>query len=331
MEELTAAIEALLTERNERPVRVRQIRPLAGGACQDLFDLTLALDDQDLRLVLRSDAQSLPESIGCRREFPVVQAARRAGVPTPRVRWLAHDLVRPGADAYFLDWVDGVALGGKVVRAPALAAARDLLPGQLAEALAAVHRVTRETDPELPLDPSEEMAPSAWRLARTRELLDAVPTPRPALELALAWLAENPPAAEEVTLAHGDFRTGNFLVGPTGLRALLDWEFAHWSSPMEDLAWFCVRDWRFGRLDRPAGGLADRATFYRAYEEASGRRVDPAVVHWWEVLGNLNWAIGALQQTSRFFAGRLDFELLAIGRRAGEMEWEALRLIERGP
>jgi aminoglycoside phosphotransferase (APT) family kinase protein len=145
------------------------------------------------------------------------------------------------------------------------------------------------------------------------------------------WLADHAPPRTLVTLVHGDFRTGNFLLAPDGLSAILDWEFAKWGSPDFDLAWICVRDWRFGQLDRPVGGFAKREEFYAAYEEASGRKLDRDVLLWWEVYGNLGWAIGSVQQSLRYLSGaESDIELVAIGRRAAEMEFEALRLIERG-
>ena len=63
----------------------------------------------------------------------------------------------------------------------------------------------------------------------------------------------------------------------------------------------------------------------------SGRSVDRKQVHYWEVLGNLRWAGGAIYQGERYTRhGEEDLELLAIGRRACEMEWEALRLVEKG-
>ncbi len=36
---------------------------------------------------------------------------------------------------------------------------------------------------------------------------------------------------------------------------LLDWELSHLGDPVEDLAWCCVRSWRFGNDDLPVGGF----------------------------------------------------------------------------
>ena len=121
------------------------------------------------------------------------------------------------------------------------------------------------------------------------------------------------------------------MLTPEGFSALLDWEFAQWGAPEEDLAWICVRDWRFGRVDRPVGGFGDRASLYEAYTRHSGRPVRPEVVHWYEILGNVRWATGCVFQGERYLSGEeRDVELIAIARRAAEMELEALRLIEVG-
>lgn len=331
------------------PVEVRALEPLAGGACQDNWRVELALgqDAAPRRFVLRSDSRtSLPGSLDRAGELEVVRAAVKAGVRTPEARWPARELIRPGTTAYFLDWVDGEAIGRRVVKAPQLAAARERLAEELASELGRIHSITPARAPKLfdrddaPLreldrhdgDPAR-IDPVGNLLAQLGRMLDALPEPRPALELALRWLGDHRPRgphASEVTLVHGDFRVGNFLVAPDGLRAVLDWEFARWGTPAEDLAWIAVRDWRFGRLDRPIGGIARREPFYAAYERASGRTVDRAEVHFWEVLGNVRWAEGSLQQGQRYQAGDRDLELIAVARRAQEMEWEALRLIAQG-
>jgi aminoglycoside phosphotransferase (APT) family kinase protein len=337
-EELARAVEALLSERTGAEVQVKALQPLFGGACQDNYKVELAFSGGefagDRRMVLRSDAnQSLPDSLNRAQEFQVIQAAVAAGVRTPPARWLSEGLVRPGAGAYFLDWAEGEAIGRRVVKHPELAAARESLPEALAAELAKVHTVTRASARGLAIDREGQAGkgPAASALAHARMMAGRMKEPHPAVELGLRWCADHVPASEEETLVHGDYRTGNFLVTPAGLSAVLDWEFAHFSDPMEDVGWICVRDWRFGQNQLPAGGLATRQRFYDAYAKASGRAVDPAKVHWWEVMGNLRWAVGSVMQGERYLSGEeSDLELIAIARRAVEMEYEALRLIEKG-
>jgi aminoglycoside phosphotransferase (APT) family kinase protein len=334
VDELRSRIAALVGERTGEPVEVTAVAPLAGGACQDLFRVELASGGVARKLVLRSDAvSSLPESLRRRDEYQVIRAAVSAGVPTPAVLWPSEDLVRPGASAYFMDWVDGHTIGRRVLREPALAGARAQLPAQLAAAVARVHSITPAAAPDLPLS-REAITHGAAEavLAAMRRQLDQLVEPRPALELAWRWLDRNRPPRGELTLCHGDFRVGNIAVTERGLNGLLDWEFAHWGDPVDDLGFFCVRDWRFGVVDKPAGGITSRTALLDAYHAASGRRVDPAALHFWELKGNLHWAIGAIYQGERYLSGaESDVELIAIGRRAVELEYEILRLMEKGP
>lgn len=332
-EALTDEVQTLLLELAGPSAKVTCVTPLIGGACQDNFQVDIVLDGAPQRLVLRRDAaSSIKGSVRRRQEFPVINAAVAAGVKTPAARWMhEHD----GVGGYFLDWAPGIAIGRVVVRNPELADARKALVGQLAEQLARIHTITPQTHPDLPigaLAATFDGDPVESALAGMQAMFEEMHEPHPALELAYEWLSTHRPPTPEVTLVHGDFRTGNFLVGPEGLCALLDWEFTHWGSPEEDLAWLCVRDWRFGRLKHPVGGFAQRAEFYAAYEAASGRTLDPAVVHYWEIFGNVRWAAGCVYQGERYLSGAQgDLELIAIARRAAEMEWEALRLIQTGP
>lgn len=323
-ERIRAALEA-------HGAQLLEVKPLHGGACQENFRVDATLEGARVRLALRSDAPtSLPGSIRRRDEFAVIGAAVRAGVQTPAARWLSPGLLREGSDAYFLDWAQGEAIGRRVVRNPELQAARQALPRALAENLAKLHAVTPAKEPALPL-PVPEGGPARFAIDGLRRQLDGLPGVYPAVELGLRWLEANRPEGEETVLVHGDFRTGNFLVTPDGLSAILDWEFARFGSPYEDLAWISVRDWRFNRLDQPVGGFAARAPFYEAYAQASGRRVDEAQVLWWEICGNLRWAVGSVFQGERYLSGeQRDLELIAIARRSTEMEFEALRLIRAG-
>ncbi|MCA9565715.1 MAG: phosphotransferase, partial [Myxococcales bacterium] len=171
--------------------------------------------------------------------------------------------------------------------------------------------------------------PAQAALDFVRRTLDALPHDRPASEFALRWLRDHAPPKGEVTLVHADFRTGNFMVTPEGLAGVLDWEFAHWGSRYEDLAWIAVRDWRFGNIALPIGGVCHRDAFYDAYERhAACGPLDRDALLYWEILGNLKWGLGCAFQGFRYqHQKRKDIELIAIARRAAEMEYEALRLI----
>lgn len=328
MDERTEKIRRALSSHG---AELLNVTPLYGGACQENFKIELKHEGKDLKLAMRSDAaRSLPGSLKRRDEFAVIEAAVKAGVRTPAARWLSPGLLRDGADAYFLDWAPGEAIGRRIVREKELETARARLPAELAQSLARLHTVKPSDAASLPLGKPPER-PSLWALKQLREMLDSLPVPFPAVELALRWLEERAPAKEDVVLVHGDFRTGNFLVTSNGLAAILDWEFAHWGSPYEDLSWISVRDWRFGRLDKPIGGFAKRDHFYTAYQAAGRPKVDEAQVLWWEIMGNLRWAVGSAFQGERYLSGEeRNLELIAIARRAVEMEWEALRLIRRG-
>ncbi len=68
------------------------------------------------------------------------------------------------------------------------------------------------------------------------------------IELGIRWLANRLPPPADLTVVHGDYRIGNVIVGPEGLRAVIDWELTHVGDPMEDVGWLCVRAWRFATV-----------------------------------------------------------------------------------
>jgi aminoglycoside phosphotransferase (APT) family kinase protein len=148
------------------------------------------------------------------------------------------------------------------------------------------------------------------------------------LEFVRNWLLESKPPSVTPRIVHGDFRLGNMIVGPNGLRAVIDWELAHLGDPMEDLGWLCVKAWRFGGA-APVAGLGEYEQLFESYEAAGGGRVNPAIVHWWEVLGTWKWAIMCIIQASVHLSGAArSHELAAIGRRVCENEYDLLTTLE---
>ena len=120
---------------------------------------------------------------------------------------------------------------------------------------------------------------------------------------------------------------GNVIVGPSGLEAVIDWELVHRGDPLEDLAWLCLKAWRFGE-PLEVGGLGTVDELVAAYEAAGGRPVDRAALHWWLVAKTLTWGIGCMLQADFHLTGRVrSVELATVGRRVAEQEWDLIELL----
>ena len=279
-------------------------------------------------LVLRAEgAAPLAESHGAAAEFAIARAAFEAGVATPEPLWTGDAAVlgRPFAIYRF---AEGVAAGHLLVRDGGPGGPRPALLARLGAELARIQAIAPAGAPAgLAALPAPAPSPALAAVAGHRAALDAHPRPRPALEWGLRWLEREAPETDRPVLVHGDYRTGNFLVGGDGLRGVLDWEFARWGDPLEDPAWFAARCWRFGRYERRAGGLGELADFERGY----GRALPPRALHYWETMAHARWAVIALRQGERHASGRQpSLELALTGRIADEAELELLTLIEEG-
>jgi aminoglycoside phosphotransferase (APT) family kinase protein len=226
-----------------------------------------------------------------------------------------------------MDRLEGESVGRRIVREPALAEARRRLPRQMGEQLARIHAIDPAGLVFLPR-PEPGLSPAQSAVERAARQLWGFAEPHPVLELAVRWLRRHAPPCPAPVLVHGDFRVGNLMVGPQGLVGVFDWEFAHVGDPADDLAWPCVRSWRFGQDNLRLGGVGDPAEFLDAYEKAGGRKVDAASLHFWEMMGNFRWALGCVAQADRHLSGKAaSVELASLGRRTAEMELELLDLI----
>jgi aminoglycoside phosphotransferase (APT) family kinase protein len=285
---------------------------LAGGASKEAW----AVDAGGRKLLVRRAAGGVihRHTLSLADEYAVLEAAHEAGVKAPRPIVYIADL--DGREAFVMERLEGETIGRRIVRGEVPAS----LPVELAEELAKIHAIPRERLPFLP----------EARLERMVEELDEVGEPRPAIELGLRWLREHRPPSREPVVVHGDYRIGNVVVGPDGLRGVLDWEFAHVDDPVRDVAFALVRAWRFGVPEKRLGGIGDVTPYLERYNELTGFGVTPAELDYWELAGNVGWAIGCLTQMQRHLSGRdRSVELAVLGRLGAEVEYEICALLER--
>ncbi len=311
----------LLGEQAGEELEVADLVRLSGGASRETWSFTARGTRGERALVLqRERVGGNVASGGMSSEGLLLRAAADAGVPVPAVviSGAGTDL---GASFVVTERVDGETIPRRILRDDTFASARPVLARQAGAALAAVHQIDVERVPALP---GED------QVAQFRAILDLLGEPHPAFELGLRWLDENRPDGAAHTVVHGDFRLGNLIVGPEGLRAVLDWELAHLGDPIEDLGWFCVRAWRFGSPLR-AGGVGTVEDLLDGYEAAGGAPVSPDALRWWETMGTLKWGVMCIVQAATHLSGASrSVELAAIGRRTAENEEDVLALIH-GP
>ncbi len=323
-EELSEMLCGYLTQQVGAPVEISGLRRLPGGASRETWAFDLRTNGEPLPLVLRRDPPGRPFTRDPRNEASLLEAARRASVPVPAARWAEPGAEPLGAPFIVMDRVEGETIPRRILRDDSLAGARDHLVTQCGAALARIHAL-----PCVGLDFLGVPQTPRQLVDAQVSVLDGLGEPHPVFELAVRWLLSHSAAGRPPAVVHGDFRLGNLIVGRAGLRAVLDWELAHLGDPAEDLGWFCVRAWRFGNDGRPAGGLGEREELVEAYVDAGGQRVPTNDLRFWEVYGTLRWGIMCLIQASYHLSGvTRSVELAAIGRRACEMEWALLDLME---
>jgi aminoglycoside phosphotransferase (APT) family kinase protein len=313
----TRAIAERLGEVLGEPL-VGELRRLSSGASRDTF----AFGTRSRGPLVVQIAHEGGKLVQAPPQAALFAAAAEAGVPVPTV--VAHGAADEvlGPSWTVLEALPGTTDPKPILGGEGVPDAAQLLD-DLARALAAIHRM--QVDPAIVSGIEDP-------LALLREWHDRLGEPHPVFELAFRVLEAARPAATRRALVHGDFRMGNLMVGASGLNGVLDWELTHVGDPVEDLGWLCVPAWRFTRPDRPAAGLGGREQLLAAYERHAGLAVDPSVLRWWELAGTLRWGVICVMQAFAHLSGaRSSVEHAVIGRRACEVEWDLLELLDPPP
>ncbi|MBZ6378632.1 hypothetical protein B5C34_11905 [Pacificimonas flava] len=325
-EQVQGRLAARLSQSAGADVTIEGVKALSGGANSMSYLIDAEKDGQSWQLVLQQSQAQMPGRMSRAVQAEVQTRAEKGGVPVPHIVYVltAEDDLGEG---FVMEFVAGETLAPRYLRKEEFSAARKAMVGQTAEALARIHSLPVEDFRKLGLTSMS----ARESLLRLRDSYDAMGGGVPVFELAFARLEKRLPDDGPEVLVHGDYRSGNFIVGEEGLRSVLDWEGASLGHPLNDIGWLCTNTWRFGNWQKPVGGFGEREEFYRAYEAAGGPAVDRDLALVFEMYGSLRWGIVCWQMAEQHLAGEaVSVERAAIGRRVSENEADLIYMLQKG-
>jgi aminoglycoside phosphotransferase (APT) family kinase protein len=260
-------------------VRVTSILRLEGGGSREAWRVDAVDSDGAPRpLFLRRDLGVGPVSgteFTLAREAALCRELAERGIPVSQV--IAFD---ESLDVVLAERAvgEGAAAFGALVRSPHRA---DII-ADFINILGRVHNIAPDTLAlpgfERPNTPEDHALIEVRRWRRFYE--EKAPAPDPVLSAAYTWLERNPPRhVDRTVLVHGDCGPGNFMFEGDHVTCVVDWEFAHFGDPMDDIAWLGFRQ-------HMSSGLAfeDMDASLRQWEQVAGLRLDRARISYYGLL-----------------------------------------------
>ena len=226
----------------------------------------------------------LPTAHDMRREYTVISALNRTGVPVPRTLGLCTDDSVNGAPFYVMSFVEGHIVRDERAAAELDEASRARAGDSLIDTLAGLHAV--DVDAVGLGDFARRDSYIARQLKRwhgqfSQSTVDGQPGPA-VIDRVHQLLASRIPEQQGVSIVHGDYRLDNTVLDDQGgVQAILDWEICTLGDPLADLGLLLVYWAEPGDADQALLGVAPttlpgfarRSELLARYAEVSGRDV----------------------------------------------------------
>jgi aminoglycoside phosphotransferase (APT) family kinase protein len=315
-----AALAEWLAGKLELPeVRITDLRRHTEGFSWEMFTVDVECDGGRQGFALRVEPRDgLLAPYHVEQQFRLQCAVHAsAEVPVPEPYWLELDRAVLGMPFYAMERLRGlvpVQWQGDHTDAFPTPAVRRSVGREFVRVQAAIHRIDWRRHGLEFLGGSDDAERATlgqierWASFYERSALVDVPL----LRHAIAWLRANAACSGRLALCHGDYRIGNFMLRDGRIVGVFDWELAHVSDPIEDVAYSGLALWR-GRGELLSQLLA-ADEYFRCYEEHAGLPVDPVSYRFWTVLGLVKAASVHLAAARAFEEGRTnDLRLAALG------------------
>jgi aminoglycoside phosphotransferase (APT) family kinase protein len=211
-----------------------------GGQSNPTFKLSIGEQHYVMRSKPGPAAKLLPSAHAIEREFRVMDALHRAGMPTPRQHALCTDESVIGRAFFIMDFIEGRVLWDQALPGMTPAQRRDIYD-EMNRVISQLHLVDYAaiglTDYGKPGNYFARQIERWSKQYRASETEKIEP-----MEALIAWLPQHIPAGEDSSIVHGDFRLDNLIFHPTEPRilAMLDWELSTVGHPLADFSYHCM-------------------------------------------------------------------------------------------
>ncbi|MEI9885440.1 MAG: phosphotransferase family protein [Rhizomicrobium sp.] len=307
MTELEDRLAAYLRNKLEAPdLTVSGLARIPGGASRETYRFRARHGGKERGLILRRDPPASLIETERTTEYRAYEAFHALGLPVPEPVALELDPTPLDRPFFIMEAIENCTAGSILAPDP-YGAHRETVGKQFYSVLGRIARVDprdvglNDFDGETDIHDVARHEVARWE----RVIAEDEREPQPIVRAALRWLKRHPPPpAQKISVVHGDYRTGNFLVDAKGeIRAVLDWEMAHLGDPLEDLGWAIDPLWSGGQPETP-GGMLPRAEALRLWEQASGLKAEPEALYWWEIFASLKGAAIWISAAREYAEGR---------------------------
>ncbi|MGB7204949.1 MAG: phosphotransferase family protein [Anderseniella sp.] len=220
------------------PLSVEQFK---GGQSNPTYKLTTPSASYVLRR--KPPGKLLPSAHAIDREYKVIAALHKQGLPVAGAHLLCTDESIIGTQFYIMEYVDGRVFWEPHM--PGLAGPeRGAIFAAMNSFMALLHMVDVETAGLSDFGKADGYV--ARQIKRWSEQYKASETKTiKAMNNLMDWLPDASPNSGQASLVHGDFRLDNCIIHATApdIRAVLDWELSTLGDPIADFTYHLMQ-WR---------------------------------------------------------------------------------------